>query len=331
MNYIVMDMEWNQPASPNRTVTEPVRLVGEIVQIGAVKLDDRFEPRDTFQIMVAPRFYKKMNRTVSKLTGITNEDLKSGLPLSSAIELFREWCGDEYEFIIWGWDDIKMLEDNMKVHGMDITWIPPSYNLQPIYNDQTSGEEGQVSLTKAMETLGLEAEEAHDALNDAKNTARICLKLDMADGLRKYSTFKIPLRNSGIELADIESRRIFKKRAEAFSDRTINTFKCLECGGTAQSDKWIRQNGDKFVSLYKCSCGKEYFVRLRFRKNGGETLKAGIIVYALTDEYRELYDTLTEKQALKAELFKERERLKALARASAEESPSDENDGTDEE
>ena len=43
MYCIVLDLEWNQPFSTRSMVTTPVRLPGEIIQIGAVKLNERLE------------------------------------------------------------------------------------------------------------------------------------------------------------------------------------------------------------------------------------------------------------------------------------------------
>ena len=45
MNYIVMDMEWNQPwpGSPSSKKLLPVAIRGEIIQIGAVRVtEDQF-------------------------------------------------------------------------------------------------------------------------------------------------------------------------------------------------------------------------------------------------------------------------------------------------
>ena len=36
MNYIIFDLEWNQPADERSTVQDPVYLNGEIIDIGAV-------------------------------------------------------------------------------------------------------------------------------------------------------------------------------------------------------------------------------------------------------------------------------------------------------
>ena len=55
-----MDMEWNQPYSKQQLKTNnDVTLYGEIVQIGAVKMDDCFNITDTFKVTVIPTVYKK--------------------------------------------------------------------------------------------------------------------------------------------------------------------------------------------------------------------------------------------------------------------------------
>ena len=42
MNYIVLDMEWNQPwpGSPSAKKVLPVQIRGEIIQIGAVRITE---------------------------------------------------------------------------------------------------------------------------------------------------------------------------------------------------------------------------------------------------------------------------------------------------
>lgn len=84
MNYIVLDMEWNRPFNMKSMVKKPLMLHGEIVQIGAVKLDENYHILDTFKIMVSPKYYTKMNKKVSKLTKITTEELQFGFPFPVA-------------------------------------------------------------------------------------------------------------------------------------------------------------------------------------------------------------------------------------------------------
>ncbi len=40
MEYVAFDLEWNQPESAEEFIKEPISFPGEIIQIGAVKLDE---------------------------------------------------------------------------------------------------------------------------------------------------------------------------------------------------------------------------------------------------------------------------------------------------
>ena len=48
MKYIVLDMEWNRPERKNRLVKTPLVLHGEIIQIGAVMLNEKLEEIGSF-------------------------------------------------------------------------------------------------------------------------------------------------------------------------------------------------------------------------------------------------------------------------------------------
>ena len=48
MEYIVLDMEWNQALNFSEMVKDPVFLTGEIIQIGAIKLNQTLEVVDSF-------------------------------------------------------------------------------------------------------------------------------------------------------------------------------------------------------------------------------------------------------------------------------------------
>ena len=41
-SYIVLDLEWNQPMSGQEIITRPFRFDSEIIEIGALKLNNRF-------------------------------------------------------------------------------------------------------------------------------------------------------------------------------------------------------------------------------------------------------------------------------------------------
>ena len=94
MDYIVLDMEWNQPwpGSPSAKKVLPVQIRGEILQIGAVRVTGDQQVADEFQVLIKPKYYKRLNRRVSKLTGIKEADLRErGVSMVNAIADFKAW------------------------------------------------------------------------------------------------------------------------------------------------------------------------------------------------------------------------------------------------
>lgn len=75
-SYIVLDLEWNQPMSGQETITRPFRFDSEIIEIGALKLNNRFEEMSEFKSFVRPVFYPAMNGHVVQLTKIRPQELE---------------------------------------------------------------------------------------------------------------------------------------------------------------------------------------------------------------------------------------------------------------
>ena len=96
MQYIILDMEWNQPwpgsYSAKKPLPSPMR--GEIVQIGAVRMTQDQQVADEFQILIRPKYFKKMNRKVASLTGIRDSDVAGAPDEKTAMEMFMEFAGD---------------------------------------------------------------------------------------------------------------------------------------------------------------------------------------------------------------------------------------------
>lgn len=295
MNYIVLDMEWNQPFNMKSMVKKPLMLHGEIVQIGAVKLDENYHILDTFKIMVSPKYYTKMHKKVSKLTKITTEELQYGFPFPVAFKHFKKWCGEEFAFLTWGPDDIDMLRDNMILHEMNTEWIPNTYNIQVIFDDQIAKEKRQVSLSYAMEKIGEPALEAHDALNDARNTVCICLHLDMVKGLAEYAALQKQMKCYGSHAKErSQSTRTYSTREAALNDPELINFFCPTCGSNVECVGFVRQNSDKFICIGKCENGDELFVRFKFTKWPDGKFSVARILYEMDEDNKGYY--LSKKQ-----------------------------------
>ena len=75
MNYIIVDFEWNQPLPEQPMVTEPFAFDSEIIEIGAIRLNDRFETEEDYKAYVKPVCYPVMNGKVVRLTKIRPQEL----------------------------------------------------------------------------------------------------------------------------------------------------------------------------------------------------------------------------------------------------------------
>ena len=189
MNLVVLDLEWNQAMSSKSEVFNhlPIHLRGEIIEIGAVKLNPDLSLGEEFTADVRPVYFRRMHYKVKKITGFDKDRLAHGMSFPEAMEKLRLWCGDDVTFLTWGWDDQGIFEQNIIIHDLDWDWISGWVNLQMIYNLQTGGDKNQKSLAAAMEHFEIpQTRTAHDALGDAYNTALVPTHLDMEEGLRLY-------------------------------------------------------------------------------------------------------------------------------------------------
>ena len=117
MNYIVLDLEWNQ--SNNGTEEETPNLLFEVIEIGAVKLNDKYVMIDEFSQLIKPEVYHEMHQITSRLIHLQMKELERGKPFQEVAGNFLDWCGtEEYMFCTWGSLDLTELQRNMKFFDM---------------------------------------------------------------------------------------------------------------------------------------------------------------------------------------------------------------------
>ena len=298
MNYIVLDMEWNQPwpGSPSSRKVLPVQIRGEIIQIGAVRMTEDQQVQDEFQIMIKPKYYRHLNRRVSKLTGIKESRLKEeGVPFAYAMEQFRDWCGEDIVFLTWGFDDIGILRENLQLHGLSIDWTGRWYNAQMMFNAQTDGSTAQKALKTAMEIFGIEATRpAHDALGDAYHTALICAKLDLKKGAEEYDQALKSHENGfhGAELPGCICRQVyydFSDKRAALSAMAGEENKCPTCGGKMLGSRWFAQPGHRYMDLATCPEHGKFLIRVRLSEQEDGRIRVSRLTYEATSEAAEAY------------------------------------------
>ena len=304
MNYIVLDMEWNQPwpGSPSSRKVLPVQIRGEIIQIGAVRVTEDQQVTDEFQVLIKPKYYRHLNRRVSKLTGIKETRLKEeGVTFPEAMEQFRSWCGEDIVFLTWGFDDIGILRENLRLFGLAEYWTDKWYNAQMIFNAQTDGSNAQKALKTAMEIFGIEATRpAHDALGDAYHTALICARLDLKKGAREYDEALKSHENGfhGAELPGCISRKVFHDYADkriALAAMAGEENICPICGARMLGSRWFAQPGHRYMDLATCPEHGKFLIRVRLSVQPDERIRVSRLTYEATSEAAEAYARRAEK------------------------------------
>ena len=173
MNYIIYDIEatcWDG-APPSDTQ--------EIIELGAVRLNDYGEVMGTFDKFVRPVVHPRLSVICQQLTSIRQEDVDRSRKFPDVIEHFQNWADmhdEDYILCSWGDFDRSIMIDNCELHKMDSYWVDYHIDLKKQYKKIKGLKKTQglmKSLTKeGFEFTGIE----HRAISDAENLAKIFIK-----------------------------------------------------------------------------------------------------------------------------------------------------------
>lgn len=265
MNYVILDLEWNTAFSKIDG-----QFINEIIEFGAVKLNEKLEIIDEFSSFVQPQIEKKLRTRVKTLTNISNSDVENAETFETVCEKFTKWTGDIENTLImsWGEMDIRALMSNCKYFYGDyfIPFVKYYIDLQAYFMQMKGLPKGnQIGLSNAASMIDVNPDDFvhHRALNDSELSA-VCFR----------SVFDGAAINEAIITCDNDfyKRMLFKPYFvtdinDKLVDKTQFCCKCLECGEQASQIKdWVSKNNN-FTALYYCkSCKIKYRVSVQFRK-----------------------------------------------------------------
>lgn len=179
MKYIFVDFEMH-PIS-KKYYAEREICKGEIIEFGAVMLDESFQEVSSFKEYVNPEYVQEMYHKISRLTGITEERLLGASRFNEVFDRFVDWCNRlDPEFIVYAWSgsDYAQINKEMKLKNTDI-----SENVQNVLKNWVDFQKEYCTLIKADHVISLEKAlnsigeffvgDMHDALWDARNTAEL--------------------------------------------------------------------------------------------------------------------------------------------------------------
>ena len=265
MHYIVADLEWNGAYSKKAH-----GYFNEIIEIGAVKLNDRLEFVDTFHAVIKPIVSRKLTRLVSDLTNISGEELQEGTTFVAAAEALHRWVGEEEAILLtWSTTDLSVLQENYRFHlkSERIPFMTRYADLQAyVQKHNELGNAGQqVGLARACEALGISDEgfEQHRALDDSRMTAAIAQKTVEWEAFAPFireadKAFYDRLNFKPYYIRDPQSPLIARQHWR---------FRCPCCGRVLRNRKEWRFYNQAFWAEMVCrTCDKTYTARAQFRK-----------------------------------------------------------------
>ncbi len=271
MQYIVLDLEWNQPLSYSSPAYKSVggKLLFEMIQIGAVRVDETMRITDSFTQLIRPVHYQKLHPRIRRITHIEQEDLDAAPEFSEAVAAFAAWCGEDYALLTWGCDDVSVLRQNMDFFRCE-TPLAGIYDVQKLFGEVLGNGKDRSGLKAAMEHFGIESDENmpfHNAVNDAYYTAEVFLRLPEP---QKVLECKLTPR----KLVHIERPRerqaIMRVRStrDTFSSPMAMKPPCPSCGRKIDvAEGYAPQPDGRYMALADCPQHGLVFVKLQFGKS----------------------------------------------------------------
>ena len=278
MNYIIVDLEWNQ--NPNGKGSEKEKLPFEVIEIGAVKLQDEGKILEEFHSYIKPQVYLELHYKTQELLNINIKELKNQKYFTEVITEFFQWCGEDYAFCTWGSMDLTELQRNLAYYDK-LALLPGPiryYDVQKLFSLQYEGVKNPHTLEYAVDYLGLDKQDVfHSAIHDARYTAVILSKLEK----RILSNFSIDCyqnpqsKEEEIYIVyDKYSKYISKEyntKEELIQDKDITSTVCYQCGKRAvKKIKWFSNNTKNYYCL--AYCRKHGFIKgkLRLKKTDSD-------------------------------------------------------------
>lgn len=275
VEYVVFDLEWNQAA--DLRTRRANSLLFEIIEIGAVKLNENREQVDEFHELIRPQVFHTMNQVTGELIHLKIEQLDNCRSFPEVAADFVRWCGRDFIFCTWGNLDLTELQKNMDYYNM----TPVSektlkyYDVQKLFSIAFEDRKSRRTLQYAVDFLHIRKDVAfHRAYTDAYYTAKIIKRIEDGRVFRNYSfdTYRLP-RNRSEEIKicfDDYSKYIsreFADKTTAMGDREVTDTHCFLCGmRTRKKIPWFTNNGKHYYTVVSCTRHGAIKGKIRLRR-----------------------------------------------------------------
>ncbi len=265
MKIVILDLEWNTAYSRKEQ-----RFVNEIIEFGAVKLNDKLKVIDDFQMFVKSRVSKRLRGAVKKLTHISNEQLQqNGRDFETVMKLFTKWAGKNTLILTWSNTDLYTLMDNCSLFlgSRDIPFLHQYADLQQYVQQKIKWTMGnQLGLSAAAEAMNVSSEDID--LHRAKGDSLLCARI-----LQKcYDKTELKALAQNADAPDFYDRFLFKPypitdlKSPLIHPEDLR-FTCIRCNTTLKRTRGWRRCNRAVESEFSCKgCGSRFTGRVQFLK-----------------------------------------------------------------
>ena len=183
--------------------------------------------------------------------------------------------------------DLPILVDNMLSHGMDVSHMPACCDVQRIFSREIMRGNTRYSLETALNILKERGDTAHDALNDARNTAKVCDHLDLEIYLGEYTSHVFVSQPDGA---------FYETRQQLRETLSLRQFSCPWCGEPVLCEPWVSSGGNVWMGYGLCPNEDEFLVELSVVHRPDGKFSAKRIVFEMSDDLWDVY--MDRKEAL---------------------------------
>jgi inhibitor of KinA sporulation pathway (predicted exonuclease) len=323
MNYIILDLEWNQ--CPTGKQNEDPKLPFEIIEIGAIRVDREHGISDAqFREVVKPQVYLSLHSATREIVSLCSADFEQARFFPEVISDFLDWCGDDPTFCTWGPADLTELQRNMAYYGISSPFPFPLlyFDLQKIFSIVFEDRKTRRSLEYAVDYLRIPKQiPFHSALSDAFYTAQIMKQIDdeqivCNSSVDYFRTPKSRRQEIYIQYPTYSKfvSKPFDSKILAMKDRTLTTTTCYLCHrNIPKKIRWFAIGGSNYCCLAYCNRHGYLKGKIRLRHREDERFFAIKTQKLISEEDAYLVREKKEIQKLKRRLRKEFNRSKSSA------------------
>lgn len=172
-NFIVLDFESTCSTEGGELIVP--REFREIIEIGALVVNERLEVVDSFSHFVSPVRYPTLSKFCTELTTITQADVDSAESFPTVSTALAElavkheisWWGS------WGKYDRNQLTQDVEFHSVTDPLPQPHFNLKADFSAR-QGIRRRLGLSGGLRFAHLQFEgTAHRAIDDTRNIVRL--------------------------------------------------------------------------------------------------------------------------------------------------------------